>query len=132
MEDVAAREAAEASSTDKPAGEVRQLCCLRLAVAGGCEQTCAKGRSNHVRVVAIALSPQSEGGAAKEEGAGGSGGGAAAAADAAAAAAASAAPEDPKVAERRAADADRAARRRMLGNIQFISYLYKNGLLTER
>lgn len=34
--------------------------------------------------------------------------------------------------EKAAADRDRAARRRMLGNIQFIGYLFKFGLLTER
>jgi len=37
-----------------------------------------------------------------------------------------------KRAERQAAQADVAARRRMLGNIQFIGYLFKFGLLTER
>jgi len=34
--------------------------------------------------------------------------------------------------KKRAADAEIAARRRMLGNIQFIGYLYKFSLLTER
>jgi translation initiation factor 4G len=35
---------------------------------------------------------------------------------------------DPKV----AAELERQARRRMLGNMQFIGQLYKNALLTER
>ncbi len=37
-----------------------------------------------------------------------------------------------RAAERKKAEADRAARRRMLGNIQFIGHLFKEHLLTER
>lgn len=41
-------------------------------------------------------------------------------------------PEEIRAEERKQAAADRAARMRMLGNIQFIGFLYKNGLITER